>query len=111
MTRSTASLIVVVLGVVAVIAYFPHLELFIYGATRDKLLGLLIDRDFANYWLAGHMVLARDAQSLFDPQTYVARLHAAFGAGLSPHNWGYPPHILLFLWPLGLLHYKSALFA
>ena len=77
-----ALLVVVVLCLIAVIAYFPHLELFAYGAERSELLSLLIDRDFANYWLAGHMVLAGDALSLFDPQAYLARLQASFGPGL-----------------------------
>jgi arabinofuranan 3-O-arabinosyltransferase len=109
--RAAGLIAVTILALVAVVAYGPHLELFAYGMLRKELLSLAADRDFANYWMAGHMVMAGEQHNLFDPQIYFARLQDSFGAGLSPHNWGYPPHFLLFVWPLGLMYYKSALVA
>jgi arabinofuranan 3-O-arabinosyltransferase len=70
----------------------------------------LADKDFANYWIAGRMVLGGAAGDLFGPQPiYFAHMQAVFGEGYPWHNWSYPPHILLFIWPLGLAGYKSAM--
>ncbi|MBX3572224.1 MAG: DUF2029 domain-containing protein [Mesorhizobium sp.] len=68
------------------------------------------DKDFANYWTAGKLILAGRAADLFGPHaTYFAHLTKAFGPDFPWHNWSYPPHYLLFLWPLGLFGYKTAM--
>jgi hypothetical protein len=109
--KAAGLIAVALLAVIAAVAYGPHLELFAYGMLREEWLSLAADREFANYWLAGQMVTAREPHNLFNPQIYSARLQDSFGEGMSPHNWGYPPHFLLFVWPLGLMYYKQALIA
>lgn len=69
----------------------------------------LVNRDYVNYWMAGRMVLSGEQQVLFTQADYFARLQQAFGPGYPIHNWGYPPHFLLLLWPLGFLKYKTGL--
>ncbi len=70
-----------------------------------------LDRDFANYWLAGRMALHGDHMDLFSQPAYFLRLQEVFGVGYPIRAWSYPPHFLLFLWPLGLLPYEAALIA
>lgn len=68
------------------------------------------DKDFANYWTAGKLILAGRTADLFGPHpVYFAHLTEAFGPDFPWHNWSYPPHYLLFLWPLGLVGYKTAM--
>jgi hypothetical protein len=67
----------------------------------------LVDRDFANYWVAGQMVASGDYLELFSQDTYFPRLQALFGADYQIRNWGYPPHYLLLISPLGLVGYKT----
>jgi arabinofuranan 3-O-arabinosyltransferase len=68
------------------------------------------DKDFANYWMAARLVLSDETGDLFGPQpVYFAHLKAAFGDNYPWHNWSYPPHMLLLLWPLGFVGYKVAL--
>lgn len=69
----------------------------------------LANSDFVNYWMAGRLAIAGDVSLLFDPQAYFARLQDMFGANYPPHNWSYPPHAMLFFWPLGLFGYKAAM--
>lgn len=68
-------------------------------------------RDFSNYWLGGQLLLKNQQHLLFDQSTFQAAMNGAFGFELPIHNWSYPPHMLLILWPLGLLAYKSAFLA
>lgn len=70
----------------------------------------LADRDFANYWIAARLVLGGSASDLFGPQPdYFAHMTAAFGPDYPWHNWSYPPHYLLLIWPLGLMGYEVAM--
>lgn len=70
----------------------------------------LADRDFANYWTAARLVLEGRSADLFGPQPiYFAHLQAAFGPDYPWHNWSYPPHFLLLVWPLGFFGYKLAM--
>lgn len=72
----------------------------------------LADKDFANYWVASRLLLSGQVQDLFGPwQGYFRHLRETFGNGYPWHNWSYPPHFLLLIWPLGLLGYKAALVA
>ncbi|WP_421927926.1 glycosyltransferase family 87 protein [Neoaquamicrobium sediminum] len=65
------------------------------------------DKDFANYWTAGKLVLSGQTADLFGPHDgYFAHLTAAFGADYPWHNWSYPPHYLFVVAPLGLFDYK-----
>jgi len=68
------------------------------------------DKDFANYWTAGKLILDGRVADLFGPHsTYFVHLTAAFGPEYPWHNWSYPPHYLLLVWPLGLLGYKTSM--
>jgi hypothetical protein len=98
-----------ILTLFGVIAYGPHLELFAISMLRPHLISFAVDRDFANYWVAARMVLEGSHEILFDQQRYFSHLQQMFGSGYSPHNWGYPPHFLLLIWPLGFFSYKAAL--
>lgn len=102
--------------VLLTVGSFAVLALASYGfAAYDLLRALfaeglaytLVDRDFANYWVAGQLVLTGEYLDLFSQDLYFPRLQALFGADYQIRNWGYPPHYLLFVWPLGLAGYKT----
>jgi hypothetical protein len=82
---------------------------FIFAFTRPGVERFVADRDFANYWMAGRLALTGDYLTLFDHEAYLERLESVFGA-TQVRSWSYPPHSLLFLWPLGLTGYKTAFF-
>lgn len=69
----------------------------------------IIDRDFANYWAGGQLVVAGKQQLLFDQPAYYAWLKAIFGEHYRIHAWSYPPHFLPLVAPLGFLEYRPAL--
>lgn len=72
----------------------------------------IADKDFANYWTAGNLIREGRVLDLFGPQPgYFAHLTAAFGPDYPWHNWSYPPHYLLLVWPLGYLGYEVAMLA
>lgn len=104
-----ALLCVGVFALLAVVVYAPLLIVFIRGMLRDGLSLPVVNVDFANYWMAGRLVLTGEQQDLFTFPVYFAHLQAVFGPDYPIHNWGYPPHFLLLLWPFGLLEYKAAL--
>lgn len=104
-----ALLCVFAFALLAIAAYLPRLLLFAQSMYWEQLLPIATNRDFANYWLAGRMVLEGQQLDLFTQYIYYARMQEVFGPGYPLHNWGYPPHFLLLLWPLGLLEYKLAL--
>lgn len=68
------------------------------------------DKDFANYWTAGKLVLVGQFEDLFGPHPqYFRHLTDAFGPDYQWHNWSYPPHFLLLIWPLGYVGYELGL--
>ena len=70
----------------------------------------LANKDFANFWTAGKLVLSGHTADLFGPQPlYFRHLTDVFGPDYPWHNWSYPPHYLLFVWPLGFFGYKLAM--
>ncbi len=68
-----------------------------------------IGHDFVNMWMGAKFALSGDISTLFDWPRYVPAMRAEFWPEMLPHNWSYPPHVLLFTWPLGLLPYHAAL--
>ena len=88
-----------------------YLIRFLFDLADTSLAGAkdLANRDFANYWVAGKLVHAGGQQLLFTLQDYRLVLEAFFGREYATHAWSYPPHFLLFVWPLGLVGYKAAL--
>lgn len=70
--------------------------------------GYAFGRDFVNVWMGGRAALAGGPAAWFDFATYNEALRAVFGADFPAHYWSYPPHLLLFTWPFGLLPYLPA---
>ena len=75
----------------------------------QALFGGKIGGDFTNIWTAARLVLSGDISALFDLEAYRAEQIRLFGADFPMHNWSYPPHLLLLVWPLGGLPYGVAL--
>ena len=68
-----------------------------------------IGRDFLNIWIGGRAALSDGPAVFFDYWAYNVYLQAFFGTGdLHHYFWSYPPHILLFIWPFGLMPYLAA---
>jgi hypothetical protein len=97
-----ASFAAAALFLVAFLAYFSACH-----PPYDLTGGQLIGWDFVNTWIGAHAVFSGDAHRLFDFHTYLHIQHAVFPR-LWPHNWSYPPSILLFIWPFGLVPYLAA---
>jgi hypothetical protein len=67
--------------------------------------GYVVGRDFVNTWMGARIALTGDPTPWFDFKTYNAALQAMWGTPYPDHIWSYPPHLLLFTWPFGLLPY------
>jgi len=67
----------------------------------------IVGRDFVNMWTGARATLAGNVERLFDHRQFLEEIRRAF-PGASWRNWSYPPHVLLFVWPLGLLPYMAA---
>jgi alpha-1,2-mannosyltransferase len=71
--------------------------------------GFAIGRDFLNTWMGGHSAFSGGPAAWFDFATYNAALREVTGRpDLPVHFWSYPPHLILFVWPFGLLPYLPA---
>ncbi len=72
-------------------------------------LGPAIGRDFINTWIGGRSAFSGGPAPWFDFDTYNAMLRQFSGyPDLPDLFWSYPPHLVLFVWPLGLLPYLPA---
>lgn len=71
--------------------------------------GFPVGRDFLNTWMGGRSVFSGGPAAWFDFHVYTAELRKVTGdPDLEPMFWSYPPHILLFIWPFGLLRFLPA---
>jgi hypothetical protein len=68
----------------------------------------VVGRDFLNTWMGGRSAFFGGPAPWFDPAVYNAALRDLLGTSYQEHYWSYPPHLLLFIWPLGLLPYLPA---
>ena len=68
-------------------------------------------RDFLNTWMGARSVFHGGPAVLFDARTYNAALRDMLGTVYPEHFWSYPPHVLLFIWPFGLMPYLPAYIA
>jgi hypothetical protein len=68
----------------------------------------LIGRDFLNMWIGARAALNGHIDILFDTQRYNALVQRLFSPDVPLHNWSYPPHILLLIWPFGFFSYLWA---
>jgi hypothetical protein len=71
-------------------------------------LGYLIGRDFVGTWMSARSVLEGQSVAWFDFDAFNAALQQLFGPDFPLHHLTYPPHLLLFVWPLGFLPYLVA---
>ena len=87
-----------------------HIATLIWALIDPGTPASIADKDFANYWMAGKLIREGLVMDLFGPHpVYFAHLTKAFGANFPWHNWSYPPHYLLFVWPLGFFTYEVAM--
>src|SRR5580700_8145034 len=71
--------------------------------------GFPVGRDFLNTWMGGHSVFSGGPAAWFDFPVYNAEVQQVTGdPNLPPLFWSYPPHLLLFIWPFGLLGFLPA---
>lgn len=92
-----------------VIVYIPEWVPFLRGYLSEGIVPYVKNRDFANYWLGAQLFAQGEHRILFTQDTYFAYFQQVMGADSELRNWSYPPHFLLFLWPLHWLDYKSAM--
>ena len=78
-----------------------------YMPSVDGFGGTAIGRDFLNTWMGGRSALAQGPAAWFDFRVYNDLLRALIGI-TETYFWSYPPHVLLFIWPLGLMPYFPA---
>jgi alpha-1,2-mannosyltransferase len=70
--------------------------------------GYLVGRDFVNTWAGAKAALTGNPGQYFGFDEFNALLREHFGADYPWHIWSYPPHLLLFTWPLGFIPYMPA---
>jgi alpha-1,2-mannosyltransferase len=71
--------------------------------------GYQVGRDFLNTWMGGKSAFSGGPGAWFDSDVYNAVVRGVVGdPNLPPVYWSYPPHLLLFTWPFGLLGYLPA---
>ncbi|HEU4809931.1 MAG TPA: hypothetical protein VFS69_04660, partial [Sphingomicrobium sp.] len=71
--------------------------------------GTMVGRDFLNAWAGGQLVVHGQVDRIYSVQAYIGELRALLGHAIGFHAFSYPPTLLLFLWPLGLIGYVPAL--
>ena len=66
--------------------------------------GFPVGRDFLNTWMGGRSAFSGGPAAWFDSDVYMAAVLKITGIpDLAPLYWSYPPHLLFFIWPFGLL--------
>jgi alpha-1,2-mannosyltransferase len=68
----------------------------------------VIGRDFLNTWMGGRSFFSGGPAPWFDYHVYNQTLQHIFGPSYPQVYWSYPPHMVLFVWPLGLMPYVMA---
>jgi alpha-1,2-mannosyltransferase len=72
----------------------------------DRVGQTAIGRDFLNIWMGGKSAFTGGPSAFFDFWNYNIYLRSYFGTvDVHDYIWSYPPHILLFIWPFGLMPY------
>jgi alpha-1,2-mannosyltransferase len=71
----------------------------------------VLGRDFLNTWMGGRSAFFGGPAPWFDLHAYNQALQSMLGTVYQEHYWSYPPHIMLFIWPLGLMPYLPAYIA
>jgi len=77
--------------------------------SKDALGETAIGRDFLNIWFGAKSAFNGGPAIFFDFWNYNLYLQDYFATtDLHHYFWSYPPHILLFIWPFGLMPYLAA---
>ena len=101
----------VVLGAVAFVgtalAYLSTIS-WVAPIPRDST-GLVVGRDFLNFWMYGRAAALPDPQRFYDPLVYSRELFALLWPDYPEQNFSYPPTIMLLAAPFGRLPYMPAL--
>jgi hypothetical protein len=71
----------------------------------------VLGRDFLTTWMGGRSLFHGGPAPWFDLRVYNAALRELLGTEYPAHFWSYPPHVVLFTWPFGLLPYLPAYLA
>jgi hypothetical protein len=71
--------------------------------------GFPVGADFLNTWMGGRSAFSNGPADWFDSDVYMAAILKVTGIPhLEPLYWSYPPHLLFFIWPFGLLGFLPA---
>jgi hypothetical protein len=70
--------------------------------------GYAVGRDFLNTWMGGRAAIEGHTAAWLDFETYNTVLRDMLGPAFPDHFWSYPPHLLLYTWPLALMPYLPA---
>jgi alpha-1,2-mannosyltransferase len=71
--------------------------------------GFPVGRDFLNTWMGAKSAFSGGPAAWFDFHVYNEAVQQVTGdPNLPPLFWSYPPHLLLFIWPFGLLGFLPA---
>jgi hypothetical protein len=73
--------------------------------------GLVVGRDFLNFWMYGRAAALPDPQRFYDPLVYGRELSALLWPDYPGQNFSYPPTLMLIAAPFGRLPYMPALLA
>jgi len=68
----------------------------------------VIGNDFLNTWMGGRSAFSGGPAPWFDARVYNDALHQVLGVPFPDRYWSYPPHVVLFIWPFGLMPYLPA---
>jgi alpha-1,2-mannosyltransferase len=68
-------------------------------------------RDFLNTWLGGRSIFFGGPAPWFDFRVYNEAIQQILGVPYPVTYWSYPPHLVLFAWPFGLMPYLPAYIA
>lgn len=68
----------------------------------------LFGRDFVSTWMSARGALEGHPGLWYDFDTYNLALQQLFGPDYPEHHLTYPPHLLLLIWPFGLMPYLPA---
>jgi Glycosyltransferase family 87 len=71
--------------------------------------GLVVGRDFLNFWMYGRAAALPDPGRFYDPLVYTRELTALLWPDYPEQNFSYPPTIMLIAAPFGRLPYMPAL--
>jgi alpha-1,2-mannosyltransferase len=94
---------------VVALLYFCSAQTFSLIRPPIDAFGFAVGRDFVNSWMGARSAFSGGPAAWFDLPTYNAAIKELIGRPNSPlYYWSYPPHIVLFTWPLGLLGYLPA---